>query len=60
VPAIAANSGEGSRLLQFWFKAPNTNSEIGTTLSRARARQAQDGPEQRSINQSEQPIHWTT
>jgi hypothetical protein len=30
---------EGSRLLQFWFKAPNTNSEIGSIrLTRARAR----------------------
>jgi hypothetical protein len=35
---MAANSREGSRLLRFWVKAPNTNSEIGTTLSRARAR----------------------
>jgi hypothetical protein len=27
-----------SRLLRFWVKVPNTNSEIGTTcLSRARA-----------------------
>jgi hypothetical protein len=25
------------RLLRFWVKVPNTNSEIGTTLSRARA-----------------------
>jgi hypothetical protein len=37
VPAIAANPREGSRLLRFWVKAPNTSSEIGTTLSRARA-----------------------
>src|SRR5215472_1997186 len=29
-------SNEGSRLLRFWVKAPNTNSEIGTTrLARA-------------------------
>ena len=27
----------GSRLLRFWVKVPNTSSEIGTTLSRARA-----------------------
>src|SRR5215470_8670095 len=26
-----------SRLLRFWVKVPNTSSEIGTTLSRARA-----------------------
>ena len=38
---MAANSREGSRLLRFWVNAPNTNSEIGTTLSRARARGAQ-------------------
>jgi hypothetical protein len=32
-----------SRLLRFWVKAPNTNSEIGTTcLARPRARQARD------------------
>jgi hypothetical protein len=37
VPAIAANPREGSRLLRFWVKVPNTSSEIGTTLSRARA-----------------------
>jgi hypothetical protein len=36
-PAIAANSRDGSRLLRFWVKVPNTSSEIGTTLSRARA-----------------------
>jgi hypothetical protein len=36
--AMAANPTDGSRLLQFWFKVPNTNSEIGTTLSHARAR----------------------
>jgi len=34
---IAANPREGSRLLRFWVKVPNTSSEIGTTLSRARA-----------------------
>ena len=27
----------GSRLLRFWVKVPNTSSEIGTNLSRARA-----------------------
>src|SRR5215467_15923539 len=32
-PAIAANPREGSRLLRFWVKVPNTSSEIGTTLS---------------------------
>jgi hypothetical protein len=37
VPAIAANPREGSRLLRFRVKVPNTSSEIGTTLSRARA-----------------------
>jgi hypothetical protein len=38
-PVIAANPREGSRLLRFWVKVPNTNSEIGTTrLARARAR----------------------
>ena len=37
LPAIAANPREGSRLLRFWVKVPNTSSEIGTTLSRARA-----------------------
>jgi hypothetical protein len=38
VPAIAANPREGSRLLWFWVKVPNSNSEIGTTrLARARA-----------------------
>ena len=38
VPAIAANPREGSRLLWFWVKVPNSNSEIGTTrLTRARA-----------------------
>jgi hypothetical protein len=38
-PAIAANPREASRLLRFWVKVPNTNSEIGTTrLTRARAR----------------------
>jgi len=36
-PAIAANPREASRLLLFWVKIPNTSSEIGTTLSRARA-----------------------
>jgi hypothetical protein len=37
--AMAANPREGSRLLRFWVKAPNTNSEIGTTrLARVRAR----------------------
>jgi hypothetical protein len=35
VPSIGVNPREGSRLLRFWVKAPNTNSEIGTTLSRA-------------------------
>jgi len=37
---VPGNGGksEGSRLLRFWVKAPNTNSEIGTTHSRARAR----------------------
>jgi len=39
VPAMAANPREGSRPLRFWVKAPNTNSETGTThLSLARAR----------------------
>jgi hypothetical protein len=37
VPAIAANPREGSRLLRFWVNVPNISSEIGTTLSRARA-----------------------
>src|SRR5215469_4698412 len=38
VPAIAGNPREGSRLLRFWVKTPNTNSEIGTTrLARAPA-----------------------
>jgi hypothetical protein len=37
VPAIAANPREGSRLLWFWVKVPNSNSEIGTTR-RARPR----------------------
>jgi hypothetical protein len=38
VPAIAANPREGSTLLWFWVKVPNSNSEIGTTrLARARA-----------------------
>ena len=33
------SSIEGSRLLRFWVKVPNTNSEIGTTrLARARTR----------------------
>jgi hypothetical protein len=36
-PAIAANPRQGSRLLRFCVKVPNTSSEIGTTLSRARA-----------------------
>ena len=37
VPAIAANPREGSRLLRFWAKVPNTSSEIGTTrLARPR------------------------
>ena|SRR5215471_2247232 len=37
VPTIAGNPREGSRLLRFRVKTPNTNSEIGTTrLSRAR------------------------
>jgi hypothetical protein len=41
VLAIAANSREGSRLLRFWVKVPNTNSEIGTQVaSRAPARAA--------------------
>jgi len=36
---MVANPREGSRLLRFSVKAPNTNSEIGTTrLARARAR----------------------
>ena len=30
---------KAQRLLRFWVKVPNTSSEIGTTLSRARARQ---------------------
>jgi hypothetical protein len=34
VPAIAANSREGSRLLQLWVRVTNTNSEIGATLAR--------------------------
>ena len=29
--AMAENPREGSRLLRFWVKVPNTNSEIGTT-----------------------------
>ena len=37
VPAIAAKSKRRLRLLRFWVKVPNTSSEIGTTLSRARA-----------------------
>jgi hypothetical protein len=38
VPA-AANPRKDPRLLRFWVKAPNTNSEIGTTrLARACAR----------------------
>jgi Transposase DDE domain len=42
--AMAANPSEGSRLLWFWVKAPNTNSEIGTTrLARACARNRQCG-----------------
>jgi hypothetical protein len=37
VPAITANSRDGSRLLRFWVKAPYTDPEIGTTrLARAR------------------------
>jgi|SRR6516165_1917801 hypothetical protein len=37
---VPGNGGksEGSDYSGFWVKAPNTNSEIGTTLSRARAR----------------------
>jgi hypothetical protein len=37
VPGSGGKIREGSRLLRFWVEAPNTN-EIGTTLSRARAR----------------------
>jgi hypothetical protein len=39
VRVIAANPRDGSRLLRFWVKAPNTDPEIGTTrLARARVR----------------------
>jgi hypothetical protein len=49
---MAANPREGSRLLRFWVKPPNTNSEIGAThLSRARARQdCAPPPSQRGVS----------